>query len=588
MHFIRPEWFFALIPLAILLWLLNKHHGVRSSWDQYIAPHLATVLLSNTPQRKNHSLLYLTLTWFIAVIALSGPALHKTALPVYESTQGRVIAMDMSLSMYANDLTPNRLAQSKYRAKDLVDGIKEGETGLIAYAGDAFTISPLTQDKATLLNLLPTLTPDIMPVKGSNVVAALKHAKTLLSQSGHLDGDIVLFTDGIIPSQLSEAKAVLKDSPYRLAILAFGSEQGAPIQLPNGQLLRDNQQQVVIAKTDFNLLQSLADSAHGTLIATRTDGQDIQHLIKWLTPSTATKESDLHGETWQDLGGYIALLLLIPALFSFRHGVIGALALVLVFQPSQPVYANTWDDLWQTQNQQAAADYQAQHYEAAADKFEQTQWQASARYKAGQYDQALTGFELDNSANGFYNQGNALMQLGQYAEAEARYQQALEIMPDLKPAQDNLALAQQLQQQQDSQDSNEQQDQDKTQSSEDKKQSGEQHDSNQHSDEKNQQDNKQQDPSQQQNDSQSEAKQQDQQDQQENDADSDKSRNSEPSQSDNQPQSQPQPKITKRPWKHKPQLILPKMIVTIKHKLQLIKSNLMNKHHRRVLLRRQR
>lgn len=473
MHLIRPEWLLALIPLAMLLMFIKKNHGASSSWDQYIAPHLASVLLSRTDKKRSHSIAYLAMAWCIAVVALSGPAIEKTALPVYESAQGRVIVMDMSLSMYANDLSPNRLTQSKYRATDLLGSIAEGETGLVAYAGDAFTISPLTRDNATLLNLLPTLTPSIMPTKGSNIEAALEHAKSLLSQSGHISGDIILFTDGISPSQLSAAQSVLKGSAYRLGVLAFGSEQGAPIKLPDGQLLRDNANQVVVAKTDLGLLNSLASSSHGTVISTRADGQDIAQLVDWLATTKDTKESDRQGEVWQDLGGYIALLLLLPALLSFRHGLLGAIALVVVLQPTQPVYANSWDDLWQTQDQQAAKDYQAEQYEAAAQKFEQAQWQASSHYKAGQYEQALTGFEQDNSANGLYNQGNALMQLGQYDKAEKRYQDALELAPDMDSAQQNLALAKQLQQQQqqDSQgDGDNQKNSDEKQNSEDQQQ----------------------------------------------------------------------------------------------------------------------
>ena len=141
MHFIRPEWLLALIPLAMVLMFIKKNHGASSSWDQYIAPHLANILLSRTDKKRSHNIAYLAMAWCIAVVALSGPAIDKTPLPVYESAQGRVIVMDMSLSMYANDLVPNRLTQSKYRATDLLGSIAEGETGLVAYAGDAFTIA---------------------------------------------------------------------------------------------------------------------------------------------------------------------------------------------------------------------------------------------------------------------------------------------------------------------------------------------------------------------------------------------------------------------------------------------------------------
>ncbi|ABV87924.1 vWA domain-containing protein [Shewanella pealeana] len=467
MHFLRPEWFVALIPLAILLLVLFKSKAASSSWNRYIAPHLAKVLVGGSMKKKHNNIAYLALAWFIAVFALSGPALEKRALPVYESAQGRVIVMDMSLSMYANDLVPNRLTQAKFRATDLIDALSEGETGLIAYAGDAFTISPLTRDKATLLNLLPTLTPSIMPVRGSNLETAIIQAKSLLSQGGHVRGDIILFTDGVSSTQFKLAKSALSGSQYRLAIIAFGSQQGSPIKLPDGQLLRDNSNQIVVAKTDYNLLKELASEANGILVLSRADGGDITQIKQWLANTQDTKASDLEGETWQDLGPYFALLLLLPALLSFRNGMMASVALLVLFQPSGQVYASTWDDLWQTQDQQAMQAYQAQDYQGAASRFESPQWQASALYKAGNFEEALKAFEKDDSANGLYNQGNSLMQLGKYPEAQERYQSALAKDPQLDSAKSNLDLAKQLQQQDQQQQNSEQSSNDSSDNSSD-------------------------------------------------------------------------------------------------------------------------
>ncbi|MCL1148400.1 VWA domain-containing protein [Shewanella marinintestina] len=481
MHFLRPEWFWALLPLALLLLTLFKSKAASSSWSHYIAPHLAKVLIGGTASNKKNNIGYLAAAWLIAVFALSGPALEKKALPVYESAQGRVIVMDMSLSMYATDLAPNRLTQAKFRATDLIAELAEGETGLVAYAGDAFTISPLTRDKATLLNLLPTLTPSIMPVRGSNLEAAISQAQSLLSQGGHIRGDIILFTDGVSSSQFKRAESLLSDSAYRLTIIAFGSQQGSPIQLPDGQLLRDNANQVVVAKTNYALLKELANDADGILVPSRADGSDLNQITQWLSNSKDTKASDLEGETWQDLGPYFALMLLLPALLSFRNGLIASIALFALLQPSEQAYANTWNNMWQTQDQQAMNAYNSKEFAAAAEQFNNPQWQASALYKSGQYQQALTAFEKDNSASGLYNQGNALMQLGQYAEAQTRYQSALEQQIDFDAAKSNLALAKELEQQkqQDNQQSEQNSEQNSEQENKDQQSKDSQSDSNQ-------------------------------------------------------------------------------------------------------------
>lgn len=90
--------------------------------------------------------------------------------------------MDMSMSMRATDLSPDRFTQARFKALDYIDGIKEGELALVSFAGDAFVISPLTQDHNNVRLLLPELSPDIMPVQGSNLEAALLLADQLLKQ----------------------------------------------------------------------------------------------------------------------------------------------------------------------------------------------------------------------------------------------------------------------------------------------------------------------------------------------------------------------------------------------------------------------
>ncbi|MGI2014068.1 VWA domain-containing protein [Shewanella oncorhynchi] len=525
LHFIRPEWLLALVPLALALLSLWRQHESHSAWNRYIAPHLAKILVTQGNKKSRRPLHLLALTWLIATLALAGPAVNKQSLPVFAAEQGRVLVMDMSVSMFATDLAPNRLTQAKFRATDLLRNLKEGETGLVAFAGDAFTISPLTRDTGTLLNLLPTLSPEIMPVRGSNLAAGLTQAKTLLAQGGHIRGDIIVMTDGITAAQFDDANSALSGTQYRLAVVAFGTSQGAPIRLPDGQLQRDSSNEVVVASTDFGLLQKLAADNKGVLIQNRTDGNDLAQLQHWLSDTGDAKATDLDGETWQDLGPYLALLLLLPALFSFRQGIVasvgfatlaGSLLLAAVPQPAHAsVWDNAWDNVWKTTDQQAMQAYQSQDYANAAKQFESPQWRGSAQYKAGDFAQALKTFEQDSSAQGLYNQGNALMQLGKPDKAKERYQAALEKQADFPAAKANLELAEKLlQEQQQQQGKNEQQD--KNQDQQGDQQSGDQQSGDQKSQDKQQsdQDSAQQDNSQQNKQEQDQAEQesQDQQD----------------------------------------------------------------------------
>ena len=516
-HFIRPEWLLGLVPLILLSLLFWRRHQQQSAWKAYIAPHLTRMLISDGAEQSNKPKGLLVFCWIVAVLALAGPAISKQNLPVFATDQGRVLIMDMSYSMYATDLTPNRLSHARFRATDLLSEIKEGETGLIAYAGDAFTISPLTRDNSTLLNLLPTLSPDIMPVRGSNLSSAITLAQQLLAQGGHVTGDIILMTDGVSDQQFNQVYDELKNSRYRLSILAFGSKTGAPIKLSDGQLMRDSSNEVVVAKTDINLLQKLAKKGSGVLIAAQSDGSDIKQLIQWLAEDGQAKATELEGESWQDLGPYLALLLLLPMLLSFKHGVLANLMLPAAWLPlaglmgllafstgySKPVQANVWDNLWLTADQQAQQAFDKEEYAKAAANFSQPNWQASAHYKAGNYQQALELFEQDNSAEGLYNQANSLMQLGNFPEAIKRYEQALALQPDFTEAAENLPVAQELLKQQQSQDNEQDSDQNGEQKNDSQDKDQQQNDQNsQQNSQQNQQQNQDQQNSSQPNDQQ--------------------------------------------------------------------------------------
>ncbi|WP_325050543.1 vWA domain-containing protein [Pseudoalteromonas sp. T1lg75] len=253
--FLRPDLLWLLLlPGFYLIWRLVASKDEQQQ-QPLIAPHLAAqVMQEGAEQRQNNGLLN-ALLLALMVVAMAGPSFSKLELPVYEAKMARVMVMDMSRSMFSTDISPNRLQQARFKALDMVELFKEGETALIAYAGDAFTISPLTSDSQTLTNLIPSLSPDIMPEQGSNVLAALTLAQELLEQADYPQGDIILISDGIDAEEEGDIRTWLSNNDYRLHIYAIGSEQGAPISLPDGGFLKDNQGQIVIPKTNFERLQ---------------------------------------------------------------------------------------------------------------------------------------------------------------------------------------------------------------------------------------------------------------------------------------------------------------------------------------------
>lgn len=457
-HFLRPWWLLALLPLALVYWRILVMQKTQSGWHQWLPQHLAQVLVNSGGKQIPWSAHRLGLFWLLASIALAGPTWERLPQPVYQLETGQVVILDMSPSVLAEDIEPNRLTQLRFKAMDLVKSGLDGDTGLIAYADDAFIISPLTADNNNLLNLIPSLSPGIMPQAGSEPLRALKLADELLNNAGYAEGDIYWLTDGIASSELNELSRYLRQQPHRVSILGVGTKAGAPIRDADGGLIKDRFGQTVIADMHPSRLAELAALTGGLYQTVQRDNEDIKALINQTPLTREGKEGDQQqqGDQWRDNGPFIALLLIPLILFSWRRG--GSLGSwhVLLLLPLSMLHSNSVSaqttaaetDWWLNQEQQAQQLYNQQQFEAAAQLSEDPLRQGAAYYRAGDYQAAADSFAQQDNAVGWYNRGNALAQLQQFEAAKEAYQTALNKRPDWAEAQQNLALMEELLKQQ--------------------------------------------------------------------------------------------------------------------------------------------
>ena len=177
LHWMRPEWLWSLVPAALLVLLLWRLRGRLGNWNQVIAPELLPFLVSPEAGSRGPNLLpFILLGWVLAALAAAGPSWEKLPQPVHQKQDALVLVLDLSYSMKSGDLAPSRLDRTRQKLLDLLATRKEGQTGLIAYAGDSHIVTPLTDDTPTIANLLPALAPEMMPVPGSNPAAAVAQA----------------------------------------------------------------------------------------------------------------------------------------------------------------------------------------------------------------------------------------------------------------------------------------------------------------------------------------------------------------------------------------------------------------------------
>ena len=142
-EFIRPIVLWLLLPVAVLFIVaLIKHK--KANQGELIAPHLAHFVMNKKKQTTEQPMWFVALFCMLAIIFSAGPSFEEKQVPVFQSKNARVIVMDMSLSMYSTDIAPSRIVQARFKVLDMIELFKEGDTALVAYAGTAYTISPLT------------------------------------------------------------------------------------------------------------------------------------------------------------------------------------------------------------------------------------------------------------------------------------------------------------------------------------------------------------------------------------------------------------------------------------------------------------
>ncbi|GAB2929588.1 vWA domain-containing protein [Rheinheimera gaetbuli] len=464
LHLLRPWWLMALLPALLLAILLYRYRHQHSPWHSLIAVHLQPVLLGGQQllKRQPFALPAILLCWFISVLALAGPSWQKLPQPAFALKKATVLVLDLSMSMRATDMVPDRLAQQHFNALDFTNELAEGELALLAFAGDGFVISPLTPDHNNIRLLIPDLKPEIMPVQGSNLLAALEQAGKLLQQAGYPRGDVVVFTDGFDRHSYGDIQDLLNNWPHRLSILAFGSADGAPVQQENGELLKNAQGAVVIPKVPLTQLATLARSSGGVFQAATAGGDNLTNILALpaLSPlGQADSSKQIQGDQWFDSGIYLVWLLLPLVLLQRKYSPLLALSCLMLVP--RPAAAIEWRDLWQTRQQQAQQDYSSGDFSSAQRKFTDPLWQGNAAYRQGDYQDAEQAFrqavtEGAGDVSAWHNLGNSLAQQQRYQEALEAYQQALQYDADFSPAQQNAGLMQQLLQQQQQQDNQQQ------------------------------------------------------------------------------------------------------------------------------------
>ena len=390
------------------------------------------------------------LAWILAImltlgtLSAAGPSWRKQSFPMLESTSARVLALDLSRSMLIEDVRPQRFAHAVAAAKEIISANFDGETGLVVFAGAAFVVSPLSTDTATLLAFLDALDPSTMPEDGTRIDLAIRSARDLLTASVAGKGQIIIVTAGASDNDAALLAALTAaNEGHRVHVLAIGTDAGGPALDLEGNLMRNTQGKVVLSKTNFALLDRVAQAGKGDLM-TMNDSAGFGDLLMSRLSASQLIEAELADDSSDrpaaNDGAWLVLLMLPLALLLFRKNLIWMILLGVLIPGHDELYAKEWNLFWNHPEQLAFEAYQQGDFQASYELSTKPLLQGSAFYRSGQYQQAQEMYSKDESAQSIYNLGNTLAQQQQFPEAVMAYQKALELDPQLGPARYNKRL----------------------------------------------------------------------------------------------------------------------------------------------------
>jgi Ca-activated chloride channel family protein len=410
-HLLRPLWLLALIPVIGISGRLLWRQDVRAQWGGVIAPHLLDHLIVKSGGERTISPLYLVaMGMVLGILALSGPTWRRELPPFVEDKAPLMIALSVASSMNRTDVAPSRLERAKQKIRDLLAVRAGARTGLVAYAGTAHLVMPLTDDRSVIEPFLAALSPELMPSDGSNAAGAVSLAAVALRPEP-VAGTILLVGDNF--SSADEEAVRRSVERNGVAILAVGP---------------------------------VPPAWAGTAVPVSVDGTDIARLERRIETHFQAAQGDRFGTRWLDEGFWLLLPMALLSLLWFRRGttVAWALALFFVLQPapSQAEGGRRFTDLWVTPDQQGRLAFDRGDYQAAAALFDDPMWRGIAAYRVYDFLAAAQEFSRVDTIEGKFALGNAQAQNHAYEKALAAYDAVLRAQPDNVPAKTNRAIVQ--------------------------------------------------------------------------------------------------------------------------------------------------
>ena len=496
LKFAHPEvlWYLAAVAAAgAALYGVNRHRSRQFALivSRTLAAELAPDK-SRTKRFLKQAIVLLALA--LLVVALANPQMGTRVEEIKREGIDLFVALDVSLSMKAEDIKPNRLDKAKRDVSNLLNKLAGDRVGLIVFAGDAYVQFPLTADYSAADLFISAVDVESVPRPGTMIGSAIEKALDSFKSEDPTQKAIIIASDGEnTEGDIKGAVEKALEAGVKIYTVGTGTPEGSPIPLYNAagvrtDFKRDVSGNVVLTRLDETTLEQIAAATGGSYRRATSGGDEIDDVFQELAALEKTefgvKQITGYESLYQYPLGLALVLLLLELLLSERRGRViaklktlipvgaTAVAVVMLTSPGQAVGQTVRGHVAEGNEAYAKVQYpdaEAQYKKALEKNASSKEAQfnlGNAYYRQDRHDEALKSYasaealaarKLDKSAS-FYNSGNALLKAGKTPESIEAYKQALRLNPADDDARYNLEYARKRQQQQQNQQQEQKQD----------------------------------------------------------------------------------------------------------------------------------
>lgn len=466
--FLHPLFIYVLLPLILIVFYFI-FTASKESFTMFDEAVLKRLHFDNKGIGKNMRHMFFLSALILMSLALAQPVFKDGEIKVEAKSADILIGIDISDSMKAEDVYPNRLELTKSKAIELIKQAPHNRMGVLAFAKHDYIVSPLSFDHSSVAFLLSKVQTSNITEKGTRLDSMINSALSMLEHAK--EKNLLLFTDGGDTEDFEAEIALAKENNLKIFVIAVGSKEGSPVRSSEGGFVK-HEGNILISRLN-PALKDLATGTGGVYIESVLGDEDIKVMLKEIEAireKATFKEESIPQYT--QLFYYplaLALFFLLLAFSSFPRRKANALALMgLLFVNIDDVRAGLLD--FQTL-QQAKEAYEKQEYKKSAKLYqglaegsaEAAYNYANSIYKDGEYEKALQAYakvqtdEPELKAKALHNSANTQVKLKQYEEALKNYETSLELHEDKQTRENYEALKKFLEEQKKEQDQDQQQ-----------------------------------------------------------------------------------------------------------------------------------